>query len=102
MFSKIVVMLPGKKLRMNRPGMHMVAVSRIKELAGIAFISNDSNPLTYKSILSVGKSKPCNSRKNPKTMYFVHFMNLQQTKSKQLSNNSLPEIHQLFWMVTTI
>ena len=48
---------------MNRPGMHMVDVSRIKESDDIAFISNDSNPLTYESIMSVGKSKPFKDRK---------------------------------------
>ena len=48
---------------MNRPGMHMVAVSRIKNSCDIAFILNDSNPLTYESIVSVGKSKPFNDRK---------------------------------------
>ena len=48
---------------MNRPGMHMVAVSRIKDSCDIAFISNNSNPLTYESIMSVGKSKPYMDRK---------------------------------------
>ena len=63
MFSKFVVIILSKKSRMNRPGNHMVAVSKIKESDDIAFISNDSNPLTYESIMSVGKSKPFNNRK---------------------------------------
>ena len=62
MFTKIVVVLPGVRSRMNKPGMHMVAISRIKESSDISFISNDSNPLTYKSIMSIGKSKSYQER----------------------------------------
>ena len=63
MFTKIVVMLPGIRSRMNIPGMHMVAISRIKESSDISFISNDANPLTYESIMSIGKSKSYQERK---------------------------------------
>ena len=63
MFTKIVVMLPGIRSRMNIPGMHMVAISRIKESSDISFISNDANLLTYESIMSIGKSKSYQERK---------------------------------------
>ena len=87
MFSKIVVIILRKKSRMNRPGNHMVAVSKIKESDDIAFISNDSNPLTYESIKSVGKSKPFNNRK--------------LFKQKTLLPHIRQLKHQQYWMVTT-
>ena len=91
-------MLPGKKSRMNRPGNHMVAVSRIKESDDIAFISNDSNPLTYESIMSVGKSKPFNDRKLFKQKNLL----TRNEGSKEKMKKIIKQLkHQQYWMVTT-
>ena len=79
---------------MNRPGMHMVAILWIKVAKDIMFVSNDLNPLTFKSIIAIGKSKLYKERRKykEKSIGKIYDSTVQNIKDivKGYSNRRIP------------
>ena len=62
-WTKAVVVLPGVKSNMNKPGLEIVTISRVKKTRDLALMSTEKHQLTLERLLKFGKSKAYDIRR---------------------------------------
>ena len=61
-WSKIVIVLPGSKCRLNAPGLECVAISRAKEFSDMAFMETDKHEINMARFMKIERSKAYEDR----------------------------------------
>ena len=83
-WTKAVVVLPGVRSNMNKPGLEIVAISRVKKIRDLALMSTEKHQLTLERLLKIGKSKAYNVRRHFESEYLHQFANKTEGKIEKL------------------
>ena len=83
-WTKAVVVLPGVRSNMNKPGLEIVAISRVKKTRDLALMSTEKHQLTLERLLRIGKTKSYDVRRQFVVNSLLPFTERTKEKVEQL------------------
>ena len=95
-WTKAVVVLPGVRSNMNKSGLEIVAISRVKKMKDLALMSTEKHQLTMEQLSRIGKSKSYDVRRRFEGETLVPFATRSKEKVEKLL---LKELDPGVWMV---